>query len=417
MTYEQRPGRWLDRLPMPVPADALLMDVARRVQLSPTKHGEAEKHYHALCNWVDRSGSPLEGKVVTCYPGGSFATGTAIASRVKKDQHDVDVTIELNISPSSDPATILDLLFKAINGEEGTRYHGMVTRNSRCVTVTYDDGVRVDLMPIARLAGHPERAGHLFHWREENAESYHKPVNPWGFADLFNRETTFDPVFAAMFDARGLTMDGAFAKAETEPLPEQVPLSEKSARVVALQLIKRNRDVRYRHRQGRKPPSVVLAALALEVAPTGGGLADEMISIASHISTRLRDEGRSGRLLTVTNPSYVPDVFTDRWPAKLDEQSLYVQDLAHLSRQLRRLQEAEISLTEMKLILDDLFGETAASFALDELLTRSQAEAEKGALRFGSTGRIVTAAASTVILAISTPARASTQMGGGCIPD
>ncbi|WIA56689.1 hypothetical protein N6H05_02380 [Sphingobium sp. WTD-1] len=417
MTYEQRPGRWLHRLPLPAPADALLMDVARRVQLSPTKHGEAEKHYHALCNWVDRSGSPLEGKVVTCYPGGSFATGTAIASRVKKDQHDVDVTIELDISPSSDPATILDQLFKAINGEEGTRYRGMVTRNSRCVTVTYDDGVRVDLMPIARLTGHPERAGHLFHWREENAESYHKPVNPWGFADLFNRETAFDPVFAAMFDARGLTMDGAFAKADTEPLPEQVPLSEKSARVVALQLIKRNRDVRYRHRQGRKPPSVVLAALALEVAPTGGGLADEVISIASYISTRLRDEGRSGRLLTVTNPSYVPDVFTDRWPAKIDEQSLYVQDLAHLSRQLRRLQEADISLTEMKLILDDLFGETAASFALDELLTRSQAEAEKGALRFGSTGRIVTAAAPTVVSAISTPARASTQMGGGCIPD
>ena len=82
----------------PSAADALLMDVARRIQLSPTKHDEAEQHYQALCAHVDRPDSPLHGKVIACYPGGSFATGTAIASRVSKDQHDVDVVIELDIS-------------------------------------------------------------------------------------------------------------------------------------------------------------------------------------------------------------------------------------------------------------------------------------------------------------------------------
>jgi hypothetical protein len=45
------------------------------------------------------------------------------------------------------------------------------------VTVTYDDGTKVDLMPIARIPG-PEKAGQLFHFKEENGESYHKPVNP-----------------------------------------------------------------------------------------------------------------------------------------------------------------------------------------------------------------------------------------------
>lgn len=418
MTYRDSPGRWIEGLPLPAPADALLMDVARRVQLSPTKHGEAEKHYKALCTWVDRLGSPLEGKVIACYPGGSFATGTAIASRVRKDQHDVDVTIELDVSPFSDPATILSLLFAAINGEPGSRYRGAVTLNSRCVTVTYEDGVRVDLMPIARLVQQPEKAGYLFHWRSEDAQSYHKPVNPWGFADHFNRETALDPVFAAMFEQRALAVDSMLAKSATDPLPEHVPLTEKAARVVALQLIKRHRDLRHRSRRGRKPPSVVLAALALEVSPTHSGLADEVISIASHISERLREAGRQHEVICVRNPAFHPDIFTDRWPANVDDQALYVNDLAHLTRNLKRLkQDQDSSLVEMKAILDELFGETAAGFAMDKMLERSQRAVETGTMRFGPSGRIITAGAPAIVMATSTPARASTEMGGGCIPD
>lgn len=401
----------------PSTADALLMDVARRIQLSPTKHDEAEQHYQALCAHVDRPYSPLHGKVIACYPGGSFATGTAIASRVSKDQHDVDVVIELDISPFSEPSGVLATLFVAINGEEGSRYHGRVTLNSRCVTVTYEDGTRVDLMPIARLDHTPLKAGHLFHWRQETAETYHKPVNPWGFADYFNREVAFDPVFATMFDARRQISDGVVAKAETDPLPGRVPLSEKSSRVVALQLLKRNRDVRYRSRDGRKPPSVVLAAMALDIGPAQSGLVDEVVNIASHISGQLQDHVRRFDTLVVRNPSFPEDIFTDRWPRDVSAQNVYMRDLDHLQRQLGRLRSDNANLTEMRTILDDLFGETAAGFAVERFLDASRREAERGAMRFGTTGRILTGAPAIIGAATSTAARASTNMGGGCIPD
>src|SRR6185369_2802540 len=110
------PGPW----PELSEADALLMDVARRIQLTPTKHEIATRNFRALCEHVDREESPLHGRVVECYPSGSFATGTAIASRVAKNQHDVDVVMELDVAPNSPPATILGLLFEAINGEEGS---------------------------------------------------------------------------------------------------------------------------------------------------------------------------------------------------------------------------------------------------------------------------------------------------------
>lgn len=411
MTYQQ-PIRH------PSAADALLIDIARRIQLSPTKHSEAERHFIALCKHVDRQGSPLEGKVIACYPGGSFATGTAIASRVSKNQHDVDVVMEIDTDPYSSPRTMLGLLFEAINGEEGSRYHGRVELNSRCITVRYDDGVKVDLMPIARLPLQGDKAGNLFHWKRSTDEEYHKPVNPWGFADHFNSRVQFDPAFAMAFDARRQLEEGtALAKALTEPLPEHTPLSEKSPRVVALQLLKRNRDVRYRSRAGRKPPSVVLAALALETTPAGTGLLDELERIANHIRFRLVSSTSAYQMLEVRNPAYRPDVFTDRWPKDIDAQKLYASDLDQLIKQLNRLRDDSLGVEQMKTILEGLFGETAADYAIGQFLDAARREAAAGIMRIGSAGRVLTGAPAIIGAATSAAARASTNMGGGCIPD
>ena len=59
--------------------EALLKDVARRLQLPPSKHEVAERQFRAITDHIDREGSPLEGRVVQAYPSGSFAIHAAIA--------------------------------------------------------------------------------------------------------------------------------------------------------------------------------------------------------------------------------------------------------------------------------------------------------------------------------------------------
>jgi hypothetical protein len=399
---------------LPQRADLLLIDVARRLQLPPSKNADAEKWYRALCTYVDREGSPLEGMVLNCYAGGSFATGTVVASKASKDQHDLDVVIELDVAPTASPSEMLTLLFNAINGEEGSRYYGKVRRNSRCVTVTYECGTTVDLMPIARLQGHGEKAGNLFHWK--GAHEYHKPVNPWGFAEHFNAAVSFDPGFAQLFESRRRAASGLIVEASVEPLPETTPLAEKSPRVVALQLLKRFRDLRYRNRTGRKPPSIVLAALALELAPAGGSLLAELIQIVDHISTRLRRCSANRVLLEVRNPAYTRDKFTDRWPENETAQDLFISDLRHFKVQLAQLKAPNLSFTEMKAILQDLFGETAAKSAIESMLVADRREAENRGMRFGPTGRVLTGAAAAAAAASSISARPSTNMGGRWFP-
>jgi hypothetical protein len=83
--------------------DEALIDAARRVQLSPTKHKQAEQHYLALCEYIDRPGSSLHGKVHECFASGSFGTGTVVASNVTKAEYDVDVVVELKILHTANP--------------------------------------------------------------------------------------------------------------------------------------------------------------------------------------------------------------------------------------------------------------------------------------------------------------------------
>jgi hypothetical protein len=412
------PGPW----PQLTDADALLMDVARRIQLSKTKHQIAEQNFRALCQHVDRERSPLENRVIECYPSGSFATGTAIASRVAKNQHDVDVVMELNIPSDTAPQTILDLLFEAINGEEGSRYHGKVTQNSRCVTVTYDDETTVDLMPVARTAG-PERAGHLFHYKAETGESYHKRVNPWGFADHFNRHVEYDPAFHELFKGRRLLVEGELMeKAETKPMPDHAPIEEKSPRVVALQLIKRARDITWRQtarRNARRPPSVALAAIALNAGPVAATLVDETIAVATAIRIKLQDRSSPRGTVQVLNPAYPLDVFTDRWPENINAQSQYDADLRRLITQLYRLRNDALSLADKQEVLKELFGETAAQYAIESHLDSRRREMEAGRLRVGPTGKIASGIAAPFVAGSprESAAKTGTREGGGSLPE
>ena len=387
--------------------DEMLMDVALLVQLTPAKHDRADQHFTALCQHVDREGSPLQGRVIRCYPSGSFATGTAILSHVATSQHDVDVVIELDLPASSQPSEVVTMLYQAINGPSGSRYNGRVRQNSRCVTVTYEDDTKVDLMPIVRLVGQPERAGVLFHFKKDTKEEYHKPVNPWGFADYFNSHAEESADFTTAFDEQRRVLE----KALTDPLPDHVPATKKSPRIVAIQLAKRARDIAYRRhgRKWRKPPSIILAALSLEMGPVQPRLIDELIALTAHLRARISAQLVQGELLTVCNPAYPADVFSDRWPENRDAMALYRDDLRVMETALLRLRDQTLTPERIKSELEQVFGESVAVRALNEFLDKRRKDSDAGRMAFGAGGRVLTGAAA--LASTATMVRGSTFEG------
>ena len=92
---------------------------------------------------------------------------STIASRLRTDEFDIDVVAQLDLPLSIMPEKALDLLYTVIRGEPGSRYYRMAKRRTWCVTVDYSDEMHLDVTPMLRRAGTPERESDLFHHRPE----------------------------------------------------------------------------------------------------------------------------------------------------------------------------------------------------------------------------------------------------------
>lgn len=379
-------------------AERLLMDAARKIQLTPTQHQEATRNFYALADYVDGSGSELAGMVIKVSPSGSFSYGAPILGQIRNHQHDVDAIIELDTDPFADPQLVLESLFRSIKRTPDSRYYSCTTLGSRCVTVTYKDGRTADLMPVVRLPHLPERVVHLFHFKAEEQERYHREVNPSAFTEHFKASVRASTVFTKAF-AGHLEI---LAKAETEQFPAYEALDQKSPRVVALQLIKRARDKAYRretHDGQRKPPSIVIAALSLEIPTMSDSLVTETLTVARYVLARLQNAHELGKLLDVRNPKWTADKFTDRWPSTLSAQSLYIRDLTNLVAGLHALSTEALSPEQQARILRALFGETVATYAVDRLYETFGHAHERGRTFVGQRGHvaILPAAAPSII--------------------
>ena len=116
-------------------------------------------------------------------------------------------------------------------------------------------------------------------------------------------------------------------EAEVDDVPDQTHFSVKNTATLALQLIKRFRNIRYADYSGRIPPSVVLSYYAALAARPNMRLSEMVIRIAKWILRDIEAASMSGRRLHVANPMCPNDIFTDRWPESVAQQNEFANHL------------------------------------------------------------------------------------------
>lgn len=353
--------------------DRLLKLVAIKIELPPSYHALACDRKAVIEAHIEKAGSLLEHLVVAFYLQGSMAIGATIRAKHRDDGYDIDIVVELRLARTTPPDVVLDLLFKAIKGDEGSRYHECTTRQTRCVTIDYADGMHVDLTPSILVEPWTPRKSVIPHSKPEDPRYMDRmvPMNSFGFAEEFNARNPVDLAFSDDYRELAFQMDSRMValQAESQEVPDHSSdVGGKSTTVVALQLIKRNRMLNYNQRNGaRMPPSVMLACLVLEAARPNRSLTEALTESVDHIRRRLQMAQDSGVAIDVCNPRDPEDRFTDRWPATLDDQRLFIRDLDRLSRQLDELQRSQ-SMKERSDILVELFGESPARDAVAEIV-------------------------------------------------
>lgn len=395
--------------------DVLLADVAARIQLAPSDYAKAEGRYHTLANWLERDGSPLRGRVGLVYGQGGVATGSVVANRASNDEYDVDAIVGLLISAASDPKWVLDTLFESVRGERGSRYYDVTTRCTRCVQVAYADGMHVDLTPAVLMPGRPARESTIFHHRAETPQvpGRHVIANPFGFAEWFKLNTPAETLFGDAFSAYQ-AFDRTLAKAQTEPLPEQLKPHETSRALLSLQLTKRFRNLRYNNREARCPPGVLLSKIIAEHKVSQAGFGVALLSHVTYIRDQFRAAHQAGVLYHAVNPVCPTDVLTDRWPGSLAHQGVWLRDLDHCVTQLTLYLQGAPTLAERQAILADLFGEQAAKSAVLDFAERMGRGKDLGQSRYvPGSGRLVVPASPAALAPARGRAEPRTNYYGG----
>lgn len=347
------------------PLDVMLADVAVRVQLTPSDYKLAEHRYQAIKDWIERDGGPLQGRVELFYPQGGFMIGATVARHATDSEFDIDVMAQINWPLNVDPEFALATTHAAIKGERGSRYYDKCDRKTRCSTVQYI-GMHLDVTTAVLCPGREERTSYIFNSKHADRRRLH--ANPLGFARWFLRQTPVEEYFGKFFENRSLDFNRVLfetlAKADAEPVPEQAPVFRKSRAVIALQLIKRWRNLAYdsRHANLRLPPSVLLAYYVAMNANQTRTLADELIHQVERLIAALEDAERLNTTIHVENPACREDVLTDRWPQRND-QRVFINELKEFLAKLYILREGR-PLIEMQRILEKLFGEKPARDAV-----------------------------------------------------
>lgn len=390
------------RTPWNNTGERLLAAAAVKIELPPSRHALLAERKAAIEKHLERDDSPLKGLIRVFYQQGSVAIGATIRAKFRFEGFDIDIIVELMVSGMT-PCEILDLLYKSVRGERGSRYYDMTTRQSRCVTITYSDDMHIDLSPSILLDEFDPRRSHIFHSKLEEPRSSDKTVltNSYAFAEDYNARCPIDKEFqqeySKLVTASDRGWDRVMADADTVPVPaHSTVVGGKSAVTVALQLLKRNRNIRWSTRDRRMPASIMYSCLSLEVSAPGRTIGENLRVIITYMLDRLQAAKRQGGLIHVENPCCPGDIFTDRWPENQTAQDILISDLHLLLQQLEVLLSNQSSLSKKVQLLKKMFGENVGQSVVDDLGDDLGGMIQSGLHRFGSTGTILAAPAAAV---------------------
>lgn len=357
--------------------DDLLLDIATGIELSDRDRRVAENRYRTLKDHLERKTSPLapylsdsESRI---YAQGSIATGTTVVSGIEDDRFDLDALVELCISPSWSPNQVMDLLHEALKDFPDALE---VVRCTRCVQIRFAfmhmDVTVLDPQRVMLI----ERAGEIFH-SPHTGEALRIPSNPYGFAKWFRqtvhvgtdqfRETLTRRRATGGIDRLSFLTE--LKAATQDDLPPILPSRLDSEQVVALKLLKRYLNVRYENRRTKKPPSIYISKLAVDVENPSFGLCAQLEALASHIESEMHRHLADGQIPDERNPSYPPDRLNDRWPKTPQEMEILAKDMKLLLSEMARARQSDFGLIAK--IVSEMFGHKIGNRATQALLNRA----------------------------------------------
>ncbi|WP_234186743.1 nucleotidyltransferase [Shinella sp. NM-101] len=383
------------------PVDRILAQIAFNIQLPPSLHAKAVSRYEAVRRHLEATTFFADG-IEHFYPQGSMAIDATISTRGTDDEYDIDIIAQLaGKYRHLGPLGVLKALEAALTNYPVEK----VIRQTRCVTLVYGDRMHLDVSAAFREKGTPERRSQIMHAKgpHPGPDDCEVPSNAYGFAEHYKSRTPVETAVSEAFRRRWNDHDRLRADAEVDDVPDQAPFVVKNMATLALQLVKRYRNITHdrKRRSGRMAPSVLLANYAARSASPGRTLSDALISLCNLLIIDIRRASSLGSTLTVVNPTWDQDEFTDRWPESIDQQNEFADDLANLVAALNHLRSGRMDPVDIPAELRQLFGDYVVNEAIRKIAQETGGAVKQASQSYTRAGGILvpsTAAAAPTLI-------------------
>jgi hypothetical protein len=389
--------------PFDDPLDRILAEIALSIQLPPSLHDKAQDRYEAVRRYLEAT-TEFEDQIEYFYPQGSMAIDGTISNRGTDDEYDLDIIAQLGGRFRGLPPLSVLLELEAALSDYPVK---KVLRQTRCVTLFYADKMHLDVTPALRVYGTLDRESQIPHAKgpRPSVDDYLVDMNAYGFAEWYRSKTPVERRFAEEFQRRWLERGGVTrTEADVDEVPDQCNFVVKNTATLALQLIKRFRNIRYAGYSGRVPPSVMLSYYAGLAAQPNMSLSAMVVRLASWIVGEIERESMYGKKLRVENPICPDDVFTDRWPESVAQQNDFAVHLRYLIRSLERMRKGELLPDAMMAELRGLFGDRVVTRAVDQIATEVGAGIQQSRQSYARRGELIWPTISAPISSVIKPA-------------
>lgn len=354
--------------------DKMLRKIGKEIEISKTEHEKAVKSYNAVGTFIDNNIPQYDIKVV---PQGSFRLGTVIKPITDEDEYDIDLVAIIDHKFLS-AKELKNIVGDALKSSD--RYSEKLVEGKRCWTIEYSESSKyhMDILPTMMSDTYlTNKELTMTHKEDEKSDYEFRQTNPEAYYDWF--------VERMEEERKRLKEEYAIRnKLEIVDVPEY---EIKTTLQVAIQILKRYRDIKFKETPDIKPISIILTTLMAKVY-TGKESVYELIEKFSKEYMMHIEKDENGNII-IRNPVNENENFADKWPKYPERRKAFFKFMTELEEDLvtnRILLEGNIR--EQADFYKKLFGENMVNRAYENIANETRSEREKANIYIKENGNI-----------------------------
>ena len=356
--------------------DAMYRKIAAEIEISETQAEKAKESYEAVGNYLNNNIKQYD---VRIFPQGSFMLGTVIKPISDKDEYDIDLvaTIDNKFTSAKELKNIVGDVLKTSD-----RYSEKVEEGKRCWTIQYSESANyhMDILPTMKSDTYLQNKKLIMtHKEDEDSDYEFRQTNPEAYYDWFVKRMEEEK--------KKLTEEYAIRnKIEIVEVPEY---KIKTTLQIAIEILKRYRDIKFKDTPDIKPISIILTTLMARIY-TGKENVYELIEKFSKEYVLYLEKDENGNVL-IQNPVNENENFADKWPSNPERKEAFFKFMDDLKYDLvtnKVLLEGNIR--EQADAYKKLFGENMVNKVYENIAQKTREEREKSNMYLKENGNLTT---------------------------